>query len=68
MNDLIGRVAEKAGINPDQARTAVETVVAHLKDKLPASVAGQVDGLLAAGSDGPSMGDAIKNLRAAMGS
>ena len=68
MNDLIGRLAEKAGINPDQARAAVETVVAHLKDKLPAPLAAQVDGLLGGGSDGPSMGDAIKNLRAAMGS
>ena len=68
MNDLIARVAEKAGINPEQARTAVETVVAHLKEKLPDSVAGQVDGALGGAGDGPSLGDAIKNLRAAMGS
>ena len=68
MNELIGRVAERSGINAEQARTAVETVVAHLKDKLPEPVAAQVDGLLAGGSDGPSLGEAIKNLRAAMGS
>jgi hypothetical protein len=68
VNDLINRVAEKAGINPDQARAAVETVVAHLKDKLPAPLAGQLDGLLAGSGDGPSLGDAIKHLRAAMGS
>jgi hypothetical protein len=68
MNDLITRVAVKAGISPDQARAAVETVVAHLKDKLPAPLAAQVDGLLNTPGEGPSLGDAIKHLRAAMGS
>ena len=68
MNDLINRVAEKAGINPDQARAAVETVIAHVKDKLPAPLAAQIEGLLAGSGDGASLGDAIKHLRAAMGS
>ena len=68
MNDLINRVAEKAGINPDQARAAVETVVAHIKDKLPAPIAGQVEQLLAGSGEGASLGDAIKHLRGAMGS
>jgi uncharacterized protein (DUF2267 family) len=68
MNDLITRVAEKAGINPDQARAAVETVVAHLKEKLPAPLAAQVDGLLSGSGEGASLGDALKHLRSAMGS
>lgn len=68
MNDLINRVAEAAGITPEQARTAVETVVAHLKDRLPESAAGQFDSLLAQSGEGQSWGDAIKHLRAAMGS
>jgi uncharacterized protein (DUF2267 family) len=68
MNDIINLVAQKAGISPDQARTAVETVVAFMKDKLPGPLAGQVEGLLAGSGDGASLGDAIKNLRGAMGS
>ena len=68
MNDLITRVAEKAGISPEQARTAVETVVAHVKDQLPAPFAGQVEQLLAGSGEGASLGDAIKHLRSAMGS
>ena len=68
MNDIINQVAQKAGINPDQARTAVETVVGFIKDKLPAPLASQVEGLLAGSGDGASLGDAVKNLRGAMGS
>ena len=68
MNEIINQVAQRAGINPDQARTAVETVVGFLKDKLPGPVASQVEGLLAGSGDGASLGDAIKNLRGAMGS
>ena len=67
MNDLIEQVAQKAGISPEQARTAVEAVLQFVKDRLP-SAAGPLDGLL--GNDaghGRSMGDAIKHLRAGMG-
>ena len=63
MNDLIDLVAQKAGVSPEQAKAAVDTVVGYLKDKLPGPVADQLDGAL----DGRSLGDAIKHLRAAMG-
>ena len=60
MDELIKQVTEKTGISEAQARTAVETVVGFLKDKLPAPVAGQVDGVLggAAGAVGGLAGQA----------
>jgi nucleoid DNA-binding protein len=35
MDDLIKLVAEKTGISPEQAKTAVETVMGFVKEKLP---------------------------------
>jgi hypothetical protein len=46
MDELIRQVVEKTGISETQARTAVETVAGFLKERLPAPVAGQVDGAL----------------------
>ena len=46
MDELIKQVTEKTGISESQARTAIETVLGFLKNRLPEPVAGQVDGLL----------------------
>jgi uncharacterized protein (DUF2267 family) len=46
MDELIKLVSSKAGIQEAQAKTAVETVVKFLKEKLPAPIAGQLDALL----------------------
>ena len=60
MNELVNIVAQKTGISADQARTAVDTVVGYLKDKLPASLAGQLDGLAGGGeSAGGGMLDKV---------
>lgn len=48
MEELIKQVSEKTGISESQARTAVETVVGFLKQRLPTPLAGQVDNALAA--------------------
>ncbi len=56
MDELINMVAEKTGLTADKAKTAVMTVLDYLKQKLPAPVAGQIDGLLSGG------GDALKNV------
>jgi hypothetical protein len=50
MEELVKLVSQKTGISTDQARTAVETVLGFLKQKLPAPVAAQIDGLLAGGN------------------
>ncbi len=46
MDELINNVAKQANISPDQAKTAVDTVLAFLKDKLPAPLADQVKAAL----------------------
>ena len=52
MEQLIATVAEKAGIDKEQAKSAVEAVMGFLKGKLPASLAGQLDGLVKGGDEG----------------
>ena len=46
MEEIIRQVTERAGISEAQARTAVETVVGFLKNRLPEPIAGQLDGLV----------------------
>ena len=66
MDELVDLVVEKTGIPRNTAETAVETVVNFLKDKLPDSIAGQVDNLLAGGDfnleDLGDLGDLAKGL------
>jgi hypothetical protein len=45
MDELIKLVTQKAGISEKQATQAIETVMGFLKDKLPAPIAGQVEGI-----------------------
>ncbi|MGD9406160.1 MAG: hypothetical protein PVH95_13530 [Anaerolineae bacterium] len=46
MDELVKLVSEKVGINEDQARQAVKTVVGFLKEKLPEPLAGQLEAAL----------------------
>ena len=67
MDDLIKQVTERTGISESQARTAVETVMGFLKDRLPAPVAGQLDGLIsgaggAVGTVADKAGDVLGGL------
>lgn len=50
MDELIKLVAQKTGLPQDKAKVAVDTVINFLKTKLPPSVAGQLDALLAGGN------------------
>ena len=63
MDEIVKLVVQKTGISEDQARTAVTTVVNFLKQKLPAPIAGQIDGLLA----GSGVNDALKGLGGLLG-
>ena len=69
MDELIKLVVNKTGISEAHARLAVETVLGFLKTKLPAPLAGQLDGVLQGGSasalggaDLGSVGDALGGL------
>jgi hypothetical protein len=62
VDELIKTVSEKAGINPDQAKIAVSSVVDFIKGKLPL-VGEQVQGLISGGEGGNPLtnaADAIK--------
>ncbi len=59
MDELIKLVSQKTGLPQDKAKLAVETVLNFLKQKLPAAVAGEIDGALAGGS---LPGDITKGL------
>lgn len=49
MDELIKKVSERTGLSEDKAKTAVDTVVGFLKEKLPSPIAGQIDNALNSG-------------------
>jgi len=51
MEELIRQVSQRSGISEDQARKAVDTVLNYMRDKLPASVSGTIDGALGGGAN-----------------
>ena len=51
MEELIAKVTEKAGINGDQAKKAVASVIEFVKDKAP-MLGDQLKGLLEGGGGG----------------
>jgi len=66
MDELISQVASKVGISEDMARQAVTIVVNFLKQKLPAPIASQIDGVLGGGGLG-NLGDMAKGLGGVFG-
>jgi uncharacterized protein (DUF2267 family) len=52
MQELINQVAQRTGLAPDKARTAVETVLDFAKSRLPAPIATQLQSALGAGGGG----------------
>jgi hypothetical protein len=52
-------VAQKTGLSEDKARSAAETVIGYLKERLPSSVASQLDN--PSGAAG-SIGDAARSM------
>jgi uncharacterized protein (DUF2267 family) len=50
MDELIKLVSSKAGISEEQAKQAVTSVLDFLKQRLPAPLASQIDGVLSGGS------------------
>ena len=58
MDELVKLVSQKTGLSEEMSKVAVETVLNHLKDKLPAPLAGQIDNVL----EGKGMGDLSQGL------
>jgi uncharacterized protein (DUF2267 family) len=66
MDELINQVAQRTGLAPDKARTAVETVLGFIKTRLPAPVASQLESALS-GSGTESTTDIAKGLGGMLG-
>ena len=49
MDELVKLVSKKTGIPEATAKTAVETVLNFLKQKLPAPIASQIDAVVSGG-------------------
>jgi uncharacterized protein (DUF2267 family) len=65
VDELIRMVSERAGIGEDAARTAVQTVIGFIKDRLPEPISGQIENAL--GGAGADAGDTLKNLGGMLG-
>jgi hypothetical protein len=63
MDELVKLVSQKTGISEEVARTAVETVIGYLKEKLPDPIAGQIDSVLSGGD----LEDVVKGLGGLLG-
>ena len=61
MDEIVNQVAQRTGLAPDKARTAVETVVNVLKSRLPGPIASQLDAAVS-GKSGGGAGDIAQNL------
>ena len=62
MEELIKMVTSKVGISELQAKSAIETVVSFLKNKLPAGLGSQVESFIHGKGDSTgSTEDDIKN-------
>ena len=64
MDELIKLVSKKTGISEAMAKTAVETVMGFLKERLPEPLAGQIDAVVGGGAGG--IGD-LGNVAGALG-
>lgn len=63
MNEIIQRLMTKTGLPEDKAGAAVDAVLGFLKEKLPAPIAAQIDGLLTGGAGVTgTLGDAAAGL------
>ena len=65
MEQIIKMITDKTGISTEQATTAVNVVTDYLKDKLPAGMGGQLDGLLK--GDTSSLGDLAGGIKDSLG-
>jgi hypothetical protein len=68
MEELIKQVTERTGITESQARTAIDTVMGYMRDKLPASASGMIDGVLGGGADvAGGVADTAQNVLGGIG-
>jgi len=62
MEDLIKSIIDKTGIPADKARSAAETVIGYIKNKLPAPIAGQIDNVIGGGKGDDDISKGTKSI------
>ena len=67
MDELVKLVSSKVGISPEQAQQAVTTVIGFLKEKLPAGLGSQLEGLVGGGGAGGAGGLDLGSVENAIG-
>ena len=67
MDELVKLVSQKTGLSEEMAKTAAETVVGFLKEKLPAPITKQIDSVLGGAGAAKSVGDLVKGLGGILG-
>ena len=61
MQELIKMITQKVGISESQAKSAVDTVVSFLKDKMPGGIGSQVESFINGSSS--SIGSVMDGLK-----
>ena len=68
MDELISKITERTGLQPEQAKAAAEAVLEFLKARLPASIAGSLDSIVSGGATTEAGGGMLGNAAAKVGS
>ena len=67
MDELIKLVSEKTGLSEEMSKTAVETVIGFLKEKLPDPIAGRIDDILSGAGAVEGLEDLVEGLGGLLG-
>jgi nucleoid DNA-binding protein len=67
MNELVNLIVKKTGIPAATAQTIVKIVLDFLKKKLPAPVAGQIDGLMKGSATVKTAENVLGNVSSLLG-
>lgn len=67
MDELVRLVSQRTGIPEGTARTAVETVIGYIKERLPAPIAAQVDNVIAKSGATGAAGGATDDIAGKLG-
>jgi hypothetical protein len=69
MDELIAAIAAKTGLPADKAKDAAQAALDFLKEKLPAPIAGQIEGFLSGNADkiGDTVGGVVESAKDMLG-
>ena len=65
MDELLSRVTERTGLSPEQAKSAVDSVLGFLKEKLPAPLASGLTSLVGGEGGGAAGGEGLASKASA---